>query len=114
GLTRMAIRIARNRAIDEVRRFGREMPADHNAPITTPVEPDPFLRDTIATCREALPKRPAQAISLRIESTGSEDDHVLAKRLGMKLNTFLQNVSRARSLLMKCLEKHGVSLGGWT
>ena len=37
-------------------------------------------------------------------------DSVLAVQLGMTLNTFLQNVTRARKLLAACLERHGVQL----
>jgi RNA polymerase sigma-70 factor (ECF subfamily) len=34
----------------------------------------------------------------------------LAERLGMRLNTFLQNVTRARKLLVECLERRHVDL----
>jgi RNA polymerase sigma-70 factor (ECF subfamily) len=33
-------------------------------------------------------------------------------RLGMKLNTFLQNFTRARKLLADCLRSRGVDLVG--
>ena len=33
-----------------------------------------------------------------------------AERLGMRLNTFLQNFTRARKLLADCLERQGVAL----
>jgi RNA polymerase sigma-70 factor (ECF subfamily) len=35
---------------------------------------------------------------------------MLAERLGMRLNTFLQNFTRARKLLAECLEKRKVDL----
>ena len=32
-----------------------------------------------------------------------------AQRLGMRINTFLQNCARARQQLTACLKKHGVT-----
>ena len=46
----------------------------------------------------------------RLASDGTEDDSVLAARLGMSLNTFLQNFTRARKFLKECLEKAGIHL----
>ena len=39
-----------------------------------------------------------------------DPDRSLAERVGMKLNTFLQNVTRARRLLADCLRRRGVDL----
>ncbi len=72
--------------------------------------PDPFLRKAIEECREKLPNKPAEALSSRLGSGGGEPDEELAARLGMRLNTFLQNVTRARKLLGECLEKRRVDL----
>ncbi|MCZ7684029.1 MAG: hypothetical protein M5U28_36760 [Sandaracinaceae bacterium] len=69
-----------------------------------------MLREVIATCREKLPEKPAQALEARLGSNGAEPDAVLAEQLGMKKNTFLQNFTRARALLAECLKKNGVDL----
>ncbi len=70
------------------------------------------MRRAIAECSEQLPKKPAHALAARLRCDGDEPDATLAKRLGMTLNTFLQNFTRARKLLGECLEKRGVLLGG--
>ena len=116
GLLRLALRIARNLAVDELRRQ-RAIPTDPatieaiaNNPTDAvqPVEPDPHLRAAIAACREQLPRRPAEAIAARIDGGGATPDRLLAAAVGMQLNTFLQNVCRARKLLLACLEARGV------
>jgi RNA polymerase sigma-70 factor (ECF subfamily) len=115
ALLRFAVRVARNVAISEMRRMGHDRAAllaaeqakgDNNAP----VEPDPLLRELIARCREQLPRQPALALAERIDSAGSAPDRELAARVGMQANTFLQNVTRARKLLVECLERHDVHL----
>jgi RNA polymerase sigma-70 factor (ECF subfamily) len=72
--------------------------------------PDPFLRQAIERCREQLPRKPALALEQRLESGGGEPDAVLANRVGMRLNTFLQNFTRARRFLLDCLRARGVDL----
>lgn len=116
ALVRLGVRIARNLALDELRRarvvptesaaLERALAADEPAPAA----PDPLLRRAIDDCRRALPKQPAAALTARLESAGGEADPTLAARLGMRLNTFLQNVARARKLLAACLARHGVEL----
>jgi len=112
SLLRFAIRVARNCAIGEVRRL--KVPREHATALLQQsdtaqpaFEPDPRLREIIALCREKLPGRPAQALSHRLRGAA---DTVLAAELGMTLNTFLQNVTRARKMLAACLERHGVRL----
>jgi RNA polymerase sigma-70 factor (ECF subfamily) len=114
GLLRLAVRIARNLAVSERRRL-RAGPVDPAALEEPPdgvpvVTTDPLLRRTIELCREQLPARPAQALQARLAAGGSEPDQVLAERLSMRLNTFLQNFTRARRLLADCLRRHGVDL----
>jgi len=118
GLLRLALRIARNRAIDETRR-GRgelvdletlERALEEAAEHAAPAPPDPLLRRVIDECRERLPPQPARALTARLEGDGTQPDRALAMGVGMRLNTFLQNVSRARRLLLACLEAHGVSV----
>jgi RNA polymerase sigma-70 factor (ECF subfamily) len=113
GLLRLLVRIARNLAIDELRRRTRE---DLRAELPT-VEvrdalPDPLLRRALRECLDDLPAKPRLAISARLESEGAEPDAALAFACEMRPNTFLQNVTRARKLLADCLNKKGVPLFG--
>lgn len=116
GLLRLAIRIARNLAVSELRRT-RTRPVEaedleaalaEDEPAVTP--PDPMLRRAISICRDKLPAMPRQAFDARLGSAGGDDDAQLATRLGMRLNTFLQNFTRARKLLAECLKRAGVAL----
>lgn len=112
GLLRLAQRIARNMAIDEIRRRAgergfRESEASIE-PSIEPIEPDPLLREAVERCHAALPERPRAALSARMSGGGASPDRVLATELGMRLNTFLQNVSRARRLLAECLARRGI------
>jgi RNA polymerase sigma-70 factor (ECF subfamily) len=118
SLLRLSLRIARNLCIDEARR-ARVTPADVEAleqaslafaEPGAPSSPDPLLRRVIEECRKLLPGKPAEALAARLASGGAEPDETLAERLGMRLNTFLQNFGRARKLLGECLEKHRVDL----
>jgi RNA polymerase sigma-70 factor (ECF subfamily) len=118
ALLRFAFRACRHLAISEVRRrrgalsVDAERLADAEADPQPAAPPDPLLRRAIESCREALPKKPAAALTARLTSQGDEPDARLALRLGMTLNTFLQNFTRARKLLAECLEKRGVDIGG--
>jgi RNA polymerase sigma-70 factor (ECF subfamily) len=111
GLLRLCVRIARNLALDELRHNARLAPGDEEDPgPVEPIVPDPLLRQWIEECRRALPEKPALALAARLESAGAEPDEILAARLHMKPNTFLQNFTRARKLLGDCLRAHGVEL----
>ncbi|GAB4563830.1 MAG: hypothetical protein Tsb0020_13340 [Haliangiales bacterium] len=117
ALLRLALRIGRNLAISETRRLRTvhayqnrvEVAADASGPQTVG-PPDPMLRRVIAGCRERLPAKPAQALGARLDSAGGKADRALADMLGMRTNTFLQNLTRARKLLAACLAEHGVDL----
>lgn len=116
ALLRVSLRAARNLAVSELRRrratpveaediealLARAEQADTTA--------DPLLRQVISGCMEKLPGKPAEALNARMLSLGHDPDETLAERLGMRLNTFLQNVTRARKLLADCLRRHGVAL----
>ncbi|RME23329.1 MAG: hypothetical protein D6798_13750 [Deltaproteobacteria bacterium] len=117
-LLRFSLRVARNRAISELRRARvdpvevarlEQLAATH---AEKPPMPDPLLRRVIQQCRDKLPRRPARALGERIASRGNTPDAVLAERAGMTLNTFLQNVRRARLAMARCLRSQGVSLKG--
>ena len=111
SLLRLAVRIARNLAIDQTRRARAQPvePEELDASVE-PSLPDPMLRRAIAQCRELLSGPPAQAMTARLD--GQSSDRELAAQLGMKLNTFLKNVGRARRSLSDCLKRRGVVLEG--
>ena len=119
-LLRLAIRIARNLAVSELRRQ-RLQPVAAEALERLAAEAetfapgpdrwrDPLLRQAIEACRERLPARPAAALTARLANEGAEADARVAERLGMRVNTFLQNVIRARRFLADCLRKRGIDL----
>jgi DNA-directed RNA polymerase specialized sigma24 family protein len=119
ALLRMAVRVARNLAVDEARRAGFRAPLgeedlaallDALAGDAAPDAPDPLLRRLIARCREKLAAKPRAALDARLQAGGAAPDATLAARLGMRLNTFLQNVGRARKALADCLRRGGVAL----
>jgi RNA polymerase sigma-70 factor (ECF subfamily) len=114
GLLRLGVRIAKNLAISEARRKRTEAvdpdDLDREVAADVPAPPDPLLRRAIEECRQRLPQKPALALGARLESAGAEPDAILAERLGMRTNTFLQNFGRARRLLLECLEQRGVRL----
>jgi RNA polymerase sigma-70 factor (ECF subfamily) len=113
ALLRFAIRVARNLAIDEVRRHRPELALaseDAPEPSEAPRPPDPHLRERIGECRDQLPEKPAQALLARLTDAGAAPDALLASRLGMTLNTFLQNFTRARRLLLDCLRRAGIDV----
>ncbi len=114
SLLRFAIGIARNLALSEIRRRRREEPLrdapEPPASCAEPSLPDPALREIIQRCLDKLPPKPAAALRARIESAGAEPDRRLADALGMRLNTLLQNITRARRLVAQCLQHSGIEV----
>src|SRR5688572_27200393 len=115
---RYALRVVRNLAISEARRLRRLAPLDLDALEQLPegrVEPDPVpdagLRRIILECIEKLPPRPRQALRHRM-SGYIFTDRDIAEMLDMTVNTFLQNIVRARRLVAKCLGRQDVHLEG--
>ncbi len=119
GLLRFALRTARNLALSEARRR-RFTPATDDeedfdrlvARIADegPAPADPFLRRAIQICLSLLPAKPREAIQARLKAAGGESDQAIADRLGLKVNTLLQNVTRARRALAECLKGRGIAL----
>ncbi len=115
GLLRLGLRIARNLAISAARRH-RLAPVPVGDDLPDPAvdgepPPDDAVRRAIALCRDKLPAQPKAAIAARLDDAGLHPDRDLAAALGMRLNTFLQNVTRARALLAECLRRAGIELG---
>jgi len=120
GLLRLGIRIARNLAISELRRrklevtdieaIEREAVAAGLVAAAPAPPADPLPRQRIEDCVRRLPRQPGRALMGRLGSAGAHPDAALADRLGMRPNTFLQNIARARKLLAECLERHGMDL----
>ena len=115
GLLRLGIRIARNLAVSEVRRTkAKPVPEEELERALAMAEEasdgsdatDPMLREVIVKCTKELPDKPLQALTARI-MMGLADDE-LAASCGMRLNTFLQNFTRARRALAECLRKNGI------
>lgn len=111
---RWALCVALNVARNEARRFGREdiLPPELLPDSVVHPEPptDPALARIIRRCLEALPRRPREALQARLERGHLLDDRALAQALGLKRNTFLQNVVRGRRQLSACLEENGAPL----
>jgi RNA polymerase sigma factor (sigma-70 family) len=117
GLLRLGIRIARNLAVSELRRTKSRPVAEEDLELALARAehvdvgdgaPDPLLREVLARCHERLPDKPRQVIDVRLSSEGGRSDVELASLVGMRVNTFLQNFTRARRMLADCLKKHGV------
>ncbi len=111
GLLRFAVRASRNAALGQARRRRElpEDPAELPESIDPAEPPDPLLRRAILGCLEKLPAQPAAALRARLAADGRADG-ALAEALRMKLNTFLQNFTRARKLLQSCLQAAGVEV----
>jgi RNA polymerase sigma-70 factor (ECF subfamily) len=110
ALFRLAFRITRNLALSEARRARALVePSEERFGESDPRPVDPMLRRALLECHEHLPKQPRLVFDARIASA-PEPDVEIAARLGMKLNTFLQNFGRARKLLAECLDKKGIAL----
>ncbi len=115
---RYALTVVRNLALQEAKRLQRFVPLPEDPdyspdppalPRSDP-PPDPILRSAISDCIARLPAQPRNALVARLEGGGAEPDRALAARLHMRVNTFLQNVVRARRHLTECLESRGISI----
>jgi DNA-directed RNA polymerase specialized sigma24 family protein len=117
GLLRLGVRMARNLAVSELRRLRATEPlADDDLERASsgearePEVPDPMLRRVLSGCHDELPEQPRRALDARLSGEGGAEDTELAAALGMRVNTFLQNFTRARRMLADCLEKHGIAV----
>ncbi|MBI3450393.1 MAG: hypothetical protein HY049_15940 [Acidobacteria bacterium] len=113
-----AIRVARTGALMEIRKHRgvtrEEIDALERLPegrIEPALPADPGLRRAIEECLGRLPAKPRAAIGARLRGMG-ESDAGLAASVTMSLNTYFQNIVRARRALRACLEGRGVSMKG--
>jgi DNA-directed RNA polymerase specialized sigma24 family protein len=108
---RFAIVLAKNLARNEARKRVREevLPPEDMPDVVVEPDPDPEprLRSAIRECVEALTGKLSQVMSLRLGNDGSLSDRELAEQIPMKVNTFVQNVVRARKQIDTCLDGKG-------
>jgi DNA-directed RNA polymerase specialized sigma24 family protein len=113
---RYAIRMSRNLARNMARKWGRMTflpPEDLPEPGVEPEPPpDPFLRRAIRECFDRLAKKPLLVLQARLAGGHHSADEALAAGIGMKMNTFIKNIVRARQQLAQCLRAKGVDLEG--
>jgi DNA-directed RNA polymerase specialized sigma24 family protein len=111
---RFAIGMARNIARSEARRMGRItfLPPDDLPEVEVQPEPppDPGLDRAIRECLKSLKGKPAEALRARLQLSFFSSDSRIAGTLHMTLNTFLQNVVRARKAMAECLGRRGYPL----
>lgn len=69
--------------------------------------PGPGLTRAIQECLAALQGKPRETLRAWLEAVIVESDRELARRVGMTVNTFLQNIVRARKAMTECLRRHG-------
>lgn len=112
ALLRLGLRIARNLALDDLKRRREVQLPEDSEPAAEPAFADPLTQEHIRRCFGELPKQPSAALRARLDAEPAEDDGLLAERLGMRKNTFFQNVARARKLLADCLARVGIVLHG--
>ena len=111
---RFALRVAHNVALEEVRRARAERLValedldPSSEPSIGPTPPsDPGLLRAIKDCVSHLRGKPRDALLARLARGHELHDRDLAASLGMAVNTFLQNVVRARKAVAVCLEGKG-------
>lgn len=114
---RFAFRVARLVALEEIRHNRlqslvslEELEDSPEGAVEPLPPPDPALGRAIRECMERLPAKPRIALNARIVE-GHRPDREVAQGIQMKVNTFFQNIVRARHLLSECLERRGVRLG---
>ena len=112
---RFALRVARLVALEEVRRgrAGHLMSIDDLDPDAEPsVDPEPVpdagLLSAIRDCVAGLAGKPREAMLARLARGHELPDRDIAATIGMAVNTFLQNIVRARRAVAACLEGKGL------
>ena len=108
---RFTLRVARIVALEEVRRGKLDHPVSlddldpSSEPSIDPMPPfDEGLLKAIKDCVSRLRGKPRDALLTRLVRGHEQSDRDNAATLGMAVNTFLQNVVRARKSVAACLE----------
>lgn len=106
---RYALVVARNMALAEMRKLRRVDVLDDPGPVRVilPPIPDLGLRAAIVQCLDLLKGKPREALRARVEHGGVMSDKMIASSLAMTINTFLQNIVRARAAVKECLRRAG-------
>ena len=114
GSLRFALRVARLVALEDVRRsrLGHLVALEDLDPSAEPkIDPepvdDPGLLRAVKDCLEHLAGKPRMAMMARLAEGHESPDRDLAASVGMAVNTFLQNIVRARKSVADCLERKG-------
>lgn len=107
SLLRFCHTVARRMAIDETRRRQCPVPSTDEPTQEVPVK-DPFFERALRKCHEELRGQPRAALDASLRPHGPLREAEVAQAVGMKTNTFLQNLSRARKQLLECLRRSGV------
>jgi len=109
---RWALALARNLARNEARKAKRHAELANlpvgDEPVLDP-DSDPLLMKRIRECVEKLAGQLGRVFDLRLRLGPQIPDADLAQMSNMRRNTFLQNVTRARRQVVKCLEAAGVT-----
>jgi RNA polymerase sigma-70 factor (ECF subfamily) len=118
GLLRLALRMARNLAISETRRRRPDLAPDQALLEVGGEDPEASetaaLERWIAECLRQLARQPRRALEARLTSAGAQPDRALAEALGVRLETFLRNVRRARQSMAECLRRKGADVEALT
>jgi DNA-directed RNA polymerase specialized sigma24 family protein len=110
-LFRWAVTVAKNKARNNAKRAGRQLPLDgESQPADSSPLGDPLLRSQILKCRERLSPHQQRVVTARCEDGGTREDRGLAASIDMSFEAFRQNLARARKALVKCLRSFNIDV----
>ena len=113
-LVRWAATVAKNKALNEVKRAQREVPLhespDQPDPQIERTAADPFLRARLHGCRERLPAALRRVIDLILADGGHRSARECAAANGTSYDAFRQNLARGRRALEACLRQYGIEI----
>ena len=112
-LLRWVRRVARNDAINAVKRAGRQDRFDDDREIADSEGqrmPDLFLRARIQRCFGRLAATARRALRARLQDGGGRADRDVAASIEMSFDAFRQNLARSRQALVKCLGSSGIDI----
>ena len=112
-LLRWAYVVARNKALNVVKRAGRQVPLEMHSdlePSAMQAHGDPLLRNRIHRCLQQLLPHFRCVLDARLKDEGQHPDRELAGSLGVSFDAFRQNLARGRRALEGCLKTHGIDV----